>query len=87
MLEEADDPLEGEVAQREARDLAAPVGRSELQEETERVPVAALCIWRQVAVLNQMFEEETPYPWAQLFMLVHESPPGIVFEAQRCFCE
>lgn len=41
MFEEADNPLEAEVGEREACDLASLVGRGELEEAANRVPVAA----------------------------------------------
>ena len=39
--EEADDPLEGEIIERQARDLAVLLGGDELQQEPDRVAVAA----------------------------------------------
>jgi hypothetical protein len=41
MLEKADDPFEGEVAECKTRDLAVLIGGSELQEQADRVAVAA----------------------------------------------
>src|SRR5437660_6523135 len=39
------------------------------------VSVAALSVWREIALLDQVFEQETPYPRTELIMLIHGSPP------------
>ena len=37
--------------------------------------IAALRIQREVALFDQMFKQESPYPRPELLMLVHGSPP------------
>ena len=63
--QESDDPIEGEIAELQAGDLAALVGRGEYQQQPDRVAVAAHRGWAQPLDGDQVVDEERVQQLAQ----------------------
>ncbi len=71
MLEKADDPFVRQVAKCEARHFAALIGGSELEEQTDRVAVAADRGRTQTLDGDQVVDEEGVEDWPQRLRFNH----------------
>jgi hypothetical protein len=55
----------GQIINRQLLDLFLALSRRERQEEAEGIPIAPLCVPREISFGNKMFQEEPPDPGTQ----------------------
>src|SRR5438128_7872843 len=55
-------------------DLLVDLARGERDQQRKRIPIAPLCVHRQVAFPDEMFQEKAAYPRAEPGSISHGSP-------------